>query len=166
MEIGNQVWMSKNLNVDVRNSKCSERIDCEKYGSLYTWDAAKTACPSGWRLPKNADWDELINYVESKNGCLYCANRYLKTKSDWGEGGNGEDKYGFSALPGGYDFTVGGSGIAMVGEGGFWWSATEFNDSCGWHWSMYNTDISVRKDAGGAACKNILYSVRCIKGAE
>jgi len=40
----------------------------------------------------------------------------------WRSGGNGQDTYGFSALPGGYGDSDRG-GFFTVGEVGFWWSS-------------------------------------------
>jgi len=153
-----RVWMSKNLNVEMPGSRCDDEIDCEKYGRLYTWEAAKVACPNGWRLPSNDDWDELINYIESENGCRDCAGKYLKAKSGW-DGKNGEDKYDFSALPGGIgDFRDGD--IYKFGKEGYWWSATGSNDSYGYFWRMDNTGDGVRKLPDNTVS---LCSVRCIK---
>ena len=33
------------------------------YGSRYSWDEAKTVCPGGWRLPRQAEWNTLIEFV-------------------------------------------------------------------------------------------------------
>ena len=33
------------------------------YGCLYSWDKAKTACPVGWRLPSQTEWNTLIEFV-------------------------------------------------------------------------------------------------------
>ncbi len=32
----------------------------QKYGCLYNWKAAQTVCPIGWRLPTDADWQDLM----------------------------------------------------------------------------------------------------------
>jgi len=36
-QIGNQVWLAENLNIDVSGSQC---YDCDEYGRLYTWAMA------------------------------------------------------------------------------------------------------------------------------
>ena len=33
----------------------------ENYGEYYTWEEAKNACPHGWRLPTNTEFQSLIN---------------------------------------------------------------------------------------------------------
>ena len=32
----------------------------EDYGNLYTWQEAQTACPSGWRLPTQSEFESLM----------------------------------------------------------------------------------------------------------
>lgn len=61
--IGNQIWMAENLNYESENSYCynDSAKYCDKYGRLYTWTAAKNACPSGWHLPSEAEFNELLS---------------------------------------------------------------------------------------------------------
>jgi uncharacterized protein (TIGR02145 family) len=97
--IGGVTWLAENLNVNTTGSMCYENSNdsCAKYGRLYTWSAAKSACQSiGWRLPDTADWRHLLETV----GGVATAGVKLRAKS-WDDG---TDNYGFSALPGGkYD---------------------------------------------------------------
>lgn len=59
VEINGLVWMAENLNYDVVDG-CwfyGEDPKNEKpYGRLYSWEAAKNACPPGWRLPTDEEW--------------------------------------------------------------------------------------------------------------
>jgi uncharacterized protein (TIGR02145 family) len=116
--------MKENLNIETPNSWCynDSASYCAKYGRLYTWEAAKSACQSmggGWRLPDTADWNKLVNYA----GGTSAAGKKLKSKTGWYTN-TGTDDFGFSALPGGarnYNDGIFGS----VGYRGDWWSATE-----------------------------------------
>jgi len=99
--INGVTWMAENLNIKTGNSSCYDNnsSNCAKYGRLYDWETAQTACPSGWRLPTKKEWDDLISYV----GGSSAANSKLKATSGWNEGSNnGTDEFRFSALPGGY----------------------------------------------------------------
>lgn len=67
--IGNQCWMAENLNHEVGNSWCynDNPVNCDVYGRLYDWQTAMTACPQGWRLPNDEDWNALTSYLK-QNG--------------------------------------------------------------------------------------------------
>jgi len=99
VQIGNQIWMAKNLAYLPSVSKLSIGSDTEPhyyvnayngtnineakatdnfktYGVLYNWSAAMNVCPSGWHLPDYNEW-LILSKVLSANG--------------FGYGGSGED---------------------------------------------------------------------------
>jgi uncharacterized protein (TIGR02145 family) len=164
-KIGEQVWMAENLNYEVDGSKCynDSTAYCEKYGRLYNWETATKVCPSGWHLPSNDEWETLIDFV----GGDEAAGKYLKSKSGWLENsngeGNGEDKYGFSALPGG---SGGGYGYRFI-EVGNWWSDSEYNRKDNYGRNNGAFSRSMEGDFEDAlsynADKDYLYSVRCVQ---
>ena len=61
VKIAGLEWMGDNLNYKTEGSFCYKDEDdqCMVYGRLYTWDAAKKACPAGFRLPTHADFESL-----------------------------------------------------------------------------------------------------------
>jgi len=136
--IGGKMWMAQNLNYKTGKSWCydNDTSYCDKYGRLYDWHTARKACPSGWHLPTSQEWDHLGQAVggsferndKTHNINWFGADMMLKSISGWddfhGESGNGDDVYGFSALPGGYRYFDGNFG--NVGNLGLWWTATEF----------------------------------------
>ena len=157
--IGDQVWMAENLNYNVSGSRCynDSIANCNKYGRMYDWETAKTVCPSGWHLPSNDDWDELIDYVESRNGCSYCASKYLRATSGWNNG-NGTDAYGFAALPGGYVGLSGG--FLHIGDVGIWWKSSESSSDEAYDLGIDSYNEGVKHDY---ISKSVLRSVRCVK---
>jgi uncharacterized protein (TIGR02145 family) len=154
-KIGEQTWMAENLNCDVGVSKCyaDDPACCAKYGRLYDWSTALTACPSGWHLPSNAEWRAL----ETAVGDYDTAGTKLKATSGWAVNGNGTDDYGFSALPGGRGSDGSFSGVEVYGH---WWSANEYDsDDANFQWMTFNLSFLL----GGFANKSDLYSVRCVQ---
>jgi len=160
--IGSQTWMARNLNYDpgTGNSGCynNDPSRCATYGRLYDWSTAMGICPSGWHLPSADEWSELVNYVESYYGCYSCAARYLKARNGWNSGGNGEDTFGFAALPGGYGYS--GGLFSDVGYDGSWWSASENNAN-----SAYGRDMHYYYENAywDYYYKGDLLSVRCLQ---
>jgi uncharacterized protein (TIGR02145 family) len=82
VKIGHLWWFAQNLNYETVDSHCynDSAEYCAKYGRLYKWAAAvgkseeecgyrhecnltlpvQGACPPGWRVPSNYDWNDLI----------------------------------------------------------------------------------------------------------
>ena len=179
--IGNQSWMSENLNVEkFRNGdpipeakteedwqKAAENkqpawcyydndsSNGEKYGKLYNWHAVsdpRGLAPEGWHIPKDSEWSLLTNYLEGEDK----ASQKLKSTSGWKIDGNGTNESGFSGLPGG-DREWDGS-FNRIGKYAEYWSSTEEIANFAKH---YTLDY-------GAATINIIdkgdgLSVRCIK---
>jgi len=161
IKINGQVWMAENLNYAAEGSKCynNDEANGAKYGRLYDWETAKKACPTGWHLPSDKEWETLVNYVGGKD----IAGKKLKSKIGWkdygnGIDGNGIDEYGFSALPGGYG-DLGGF-FQNAGNIGHWWSSTEYVTSYAWDLDMYYNYESVGMNH---VFKTGLYSVRCVQ---
>jgi uncharacterized protein (TIGR02145 family) len=156
--IGNQTWMAENLNIVMDNSYCygNSSESCAKYGRLYIWEAAKTACPSGWHLPTNAEWQVLV----LETGGSSVAGKALKSTSGWNNNGNGTDTYGFSALPSGILYSDGG--FYDAGNEGSWWTATEFGAKYAYHRSMFH-DYYEDYVHENSNLKNNAFSVRCLR---
>ena len=104
IEIGEQTWMAQNLNYATSSgSSCYDNVEgnCFEFGRLYTWDAAKSACPTGWHLPTKDDITKLVVNVDSDFGGTtgpFDHGDKLMTEN-WGGDSN---EIGFSAVPAGY----------------------------------------------------------------
>jgi len=131
VKIGSQVWMAENLNFDCPGSECydNDPKNAEKYGRLYGWETAKKACPPGWHLPDNDEWEILKNFTSDYEA----AGKMLKAKNGWNSykdaDGNGTDRFGFAALPGGLGQAALPGDLygrfVYVGNSGHWWSASQ-----------------------------------------
>jgi len=160
VKIGGKTWMARNLNYQTGNSWCygGDDLNCDRYGRLYDWNTAKTACPAGWHLPSREEWKGLVS--ASGDGKAGIA---LKSKTDWPvtvDGktfpGGGSDDYGFSALPGGSRFS---GSFDNVGKLGFWWTATEKGSGA----YRRRIDYDVNSVNENNRDKSDGYSVRCVK---
>jgi len=181
VEIGTQTWMAENLNYNVIGSKCGDGSSlneiCNTYGRLYNWATAmalpskcnnelstsdadcaiKTPhqgiCPSDWHIPSYDEWNVLMSAV----GGVGTAGKYLKAVNGWIGNGNGEDKFGFSALPGGY----GSNGyFGHDGYYGYWWSAIESSSNRAYSTRM---DYNYGAVSYGSYDRSDWYSVRCLR---
>ncbi len=123
VKIGDQVWMAENLNYKTGESKCydNKESNCKKYGRLYTWEAAKMACPSGWHLPSEDEFGTLLATVGASDKER---SENLRVRS-WEKGSN---KFGFSALPAGL-YNSYYEEFSSLGYGTLFWSSTEDNSS-------------------------------------
>lgn len=155
--IGDQTWMAENLNYETDSSFCynDSAEYCAKYGRLYTWAAAMGACPTGWHLPSEEEWNILLSDVGGQS----IAGTALKSQSGWHDGGNGTDAFGFSALPAGRRDTIGE--FTCDGEYTDFWTTAEGGDDFAYFMFLdyYNEYMPLGGDS-----KNFALSVRCLKG--
>lgn len=148
-----QIWMTKNLNVDVEGSYCYDGADsnCTKYGRLYTWNAAMEACPAGWRLPSMMEW---VKLTDSGN-----KRRYLMDPVAW----NGEGQSGFDALPGGYRSNEpfeNGSYYAYKEVNAYFWSSDLDEAGSNAYSTMFDGNVSL--EASATFNKESALSIRCV----
>ncbi len=158
LQLGNQIWMAENMRylsqvnppsnkmgnwvygyigTDVNEAKATENY--KKYGVLYNWTQATSACPTGWHLPSENDWMELENFLIA-NGNNFDGTiindklgKSLASSYDWVlstvEGSVGNTDYsdkrnltGFTGLPAGYRGKDGK--FYNLGYRTSWWSST------------------------------------------
>lgn len=149
--INDQIWMAENLKTTKYRNGMAIEYPGEKdtvwsnntsgayawfenkiswkdsYGALYNWYAVNNSnglCPAGWRVPTDADWTDLFNYLHTQghpnNNVAFGAGSALKSCRQVNSplGGDcatddhprwkdvsfnyGIDVYGFAGLPGGF----------------------------------------------------------------
>ncbi|MCP4438442.1 MAG: hypothetical protein GY810_05815 [Aureispira sp.] len=159
IKIGDQEWMTQNLNIDVGEA-CfcynDSLKNCDTYGRLYTWEAALDACPDGWRLPTLEDWQILIDHY---GGCCD------KSSSSGEEALEALVEGGSSQL-----------NISLAGEKhvatnywyldnyGYYWTGTEYNYNTAYKFTFDGVSRQVRREM--ASTKKQQLSCRCIKGEK
>lgn len=127
-------WMAQNLNYKVEGSYAYDNTENnqKELGLLYTWEAAKKSCPSGWHLPTDSEWARLVN----KFGGMDNAGEALKGVKSWNEDGNGTNSSGFDALAGGFRRPDGS--YMFQGTLGFFWTSTLTNSiDKVWGWNFH-----------------------------
>ena len=160
---------------------------CTKYGRLYTWaaaiDSVKLAsddlhcgynkgcgfgsillqgiCPTGWHLPSQDEWNELITAVDGELLSLKFQSGWYDNAAGypdyWYGVGIGDDAVGFSALPAGYRNY--GGGYYRDGEKAMFWSSTESSVYYAYSMSL----PASYKYVYDYDDKRFGYSVRCLR---
>ena len=181
VRIGDQLWMGENLKTtkyndgisipleenDVAWNDLSTTAFCwydnnnimygDTYGALYNWYSINTnkLSPVGWHIPTDEEWNTLINFLGGED----VAGGKLKESGNthWNIPNEGADNSsGFTALPGGSRSDL----FHSLGDGGRWWSSTQFDDTNAWALSMSYTYANASRYN---FTKNHGYSVRCIR---
>ncbi|WKZ24889.1 MAG: FISUMP domain-containing protein [Patescibacteria group bacterium] len=210
VQIGNQCWMKENLaylpsvspstagdasipyyyvynyqGTDVQAAKVTANYTT--HGALYNWPAATTACPIGWKLPTDEEFNVLEQYtvatiastatqyacntsvtswprcadnLNGDQGGTFGVGKSLK-KAGQGSGiGAGDDLVGFSAMLSGSRATSSGGIFANMPVYGLFWSAPQSTSTEAWSRLLLSTYSTIYR---GALNKASGYTVRCLK---
>lgn len=181
VQIGEQVWMVKNLNVSkFRNGdsipemksmaewqkagKKGKPAWCNynnvnkrglKYGKLYNWYAVndpRGLAPEGWHIPSKDEFLTLQTTVKDNSNVLKALGQGYGT-------GLGNNTSGFSALLAGYRMENGFQSLRILT---YFWSSTEYTDS---YYAAYSIFID---NSGcyiwlGEYGRELGFSIRCVK---
>jgi len=140
--IGEQTWMAEDLN----------------YGEEFSWEQAKTACPQGWHLPYDKEWQILVDFA----GGYEVAGNKLKANLY-----SSSNEYGFSATP--------RNGLPGCSGCNLWWTATGWTAAKGatnsdgspkFGSAAYRIAMYLHSGVVGRASENpkFSFSVRCVQG--
>ena len=198
VQIGDQCWMKENMRAtkysdgtSITQASVSQESyttryyydpgQAANYGYLYNWPAAKGPssvsannqgiCPTGWHVPSDGEWTQLVQYVGGQSNYL-CSNnssyiaKALASTTGWSSSTNtcavgntpaSNNATGFSAVPAGYHNA---SRFYYSGFNANFWSSTEFNSDLAYDRGLYYNDANVgrnnsHKDSG--------FSVRCLR---
>lgn len=207
VQIGNQCWLKENLKTATYNNGTSipNVTDVDEWsnstngafvwydndvawkdscGALYNWYAVKNAnglCPTGWHVPSDGEWTQLVDYVvalgfpnqiddpnAAGNALKSCRQVNSPLSGDcntslhprWNEDGthHGFDEFGFSGLPGGS--REGNGNFGTIGYFGYWWSTTGSHRGFAWFRFMIYGSGGINRLGHD---KKSGYSVRCLR---
>ncbi|MGB0429036.1 MAG: fibrobacter succinogenes major paralogous domain-containing protein [Bacteroidia bacterium] len=119
--INGEKWLAENLKFKTANSLVydNDESNVSKYGRLYSYDDAMTACPDGWHIPSRTEWQKMIEHLGGKD----VAGGKLKSTTDWNSPNLGAtNETGFNAMPGGYEANRKYFGL---GDYGYWRTSTK-----------------------------------------
>jgi uncharacterized protein (TIGR02145 family) len=154
--IDKNIWMVENLRFKAPKGAYYFDNDPNNklaYGVLYNWESALTVCPDGWHLPNGQEFQELVNYVDQKDG--------------WKKGPADTTSFGIQ-LGGMQDYE---GTFTEMDQSAYFWTSTEYDKENAEYFSyiiVVNTpvtDISRKSDISDihGTEKNNKYSVRCVK---
>ena len=158
VEIAGMTWFARNLNFDAPHSWCYEekKENCARYGRLYRWESALSACSAGWHLSTEYEWQAMelaigLSFAEladrENRGTKQGAR--LKLHGDTG----------FDAQYGGWRRSEDG-GYEAAGKNAALWLATESDLEHAWHRDIDTGDDMIYRSQ---VIKPYGLSVRCVK---
>jgi len=176
VKIANQIWMSKNLDVDcyangdkipeVQNPEewdslktgawCyfnNDSTNKERKGKLYNWYAVndpRGLAPEGYHIPSIDEWSQLVNYFEEFNSII--KSKDFLSENLW------LDEFGFTSSPAEHIYI---RNFMDFENSTVWWSSTNLIDDLIFisivldHQNQSMTTVNSGPNSG--------FSVRCIK---
>lgn len=164
----------------------------EKYGYLYSWYAVMNGyesseknpsgvqgiCPKGWHVPSDAEWQNMINYIESqinKGRISTTVVKAIASTKGWEQSDRdgtpgcipSENNYtGFNASPVG-KFSPYHEECVLFGKMAYFWTASVDTFSFNLLYRVVFRDIHYNEpgvhSVGGEAPESSGFSVRCVR---
>jgi uncharacterized protein (TIGR02145 family) len=163
VKIAGMTWMARNLDHAIAGSVCprGDEQACESEGRLYPWPTAITACPAGWHLSTEDEWQRLER-------ALGMSADDLERDRERGPGLGDRLKPGGST---GLDFPLAGwrtpDGSFRIGNGtdraAAIWTSTRVDEDAAWHRDLSSARTGIWRSAVPLAYS---LSVRCVKDAR
>ena len=172
-DAGNAEWFRENLawsgaGYAFQNCEVMSQI----FGRYYTWTEALTACPKGWRLPSEADWQNLLSNMGIKTAeysdATGAAGKLMENISFngtvmWPFSRNVKfsNSARFSAIPSGYA-TLDGNGrkFSNLNSYAVFWSSDKAEDGGHCRYIYKDEDCLY---SGVRDTKSFYASVRCVR---
>jgi len=146
IKIKHQIWMTENVCTETGNfsSVVLDSSDMIQH-YVYDWNSAKMACPEGFRLPTDSEWDTLTVAL----GGTKKAGTALK------QTGPGT----FNAVLGG-NYSPGLGFFNYLNDYGYYWTSDEFSKTSAWARVLGAHQSNINRTT---IAKTYYLSVRCIK---
>ncbi|NND32313.1 MAG: hypothetical protein HKN76_06940 [Saprospiraceae bacterium] len=181
VKLGNQVWMAENLralhyndgtDMQIQNGQYiinfgapgtahypnNQASTLPIYGTLYDFYCIETnkLCPTGWSVPSNAQWEELINFL---GGTEVAGTPAKETGTEhWAAGNTGNNESGYTLRGAGRWHETQGESIDFKSNA-FLWSRTSITFPYFTHASVVTSQLAQAQ----ASSKLRGCSVRCVK---
>lgn len=145
-------------------ARCTAFHPSQPDGGLYTWDeamqysdteGAQGICPNGWHIPTEAEWTELVNYLDPTVGGALVLNQNSGTDIGTKLQPGGSSGFGFNLAGVKTPFSFSGrDGLGEI------WFSTERDSTSAFLFTVLNGIGTINK---GATLKDShQMSVRCI----
>lgn len=211
VKMGTQCWMSENLRSEHYSDGTSIALGTDTssfmayryyparnsnhvpvYGYLYNWRAVahneegnaghiQGVCPEGWHVPRIAEWNTLIAYVQSKEEyqCDGSPNNYLKAMAapyGWGSSSSTSCSPGYNMaennatglglLPAGVLNYL--NYLSGVGSTGAYWVVSPSGKAYQWPMTFGSSSRSISFGGGAAVSQYVkmAQAVRCVRDEE
>lgn len=158
-----QTWFAENLRYNAAGSFYNMNNPDPKYGRLYDWSTALTACPSGWHLPTDAEWITLemalglsASEANISGQARGTHGTGMKSTTGWSNNGNGDNSSGFNAIPAGFYYS---GSYNSLGDNAYFWSS-EYAATRAWSHALSNGLNGVSRFDYP---KSLGYSCRCLQ---
>lgn len=161
--VGTQVWLGANLRATrspsgvplLTHPPNDDPSTIPAYGRLYAWDAARVACPTGWRLPSDEDWSRLEAFLGGAAGLL------VRDPAAWRPPDTPASvPVGMAVRPAGYHNDEGFENF--FGTRAVFWTATRQDEHLVWSRVVAAGTSSLRR---APQHPHYGFSVRCVLGA-
>ncbi len=185
--IGTQCWTKTNMRetVGTQGSESSDTSFTAPYYYVhpttgeyfYNWSAANQVCPTGWHLPSWEEFNNFLNFLNSRSEyrCDGLVAKAIAAQTGWlldestnqcyvnYEPATSNDATGFSALPVGVWYYGGSSHFVFESESvGFWTSREDNGVAHGENGYLFTLEYNSGDIGYGNNSKLMGFSVRCL----
>ena len=154
-------WMCQNLKFDAGSgASCynDDETNCMLQGRLYDWASAQGACPEGYRLASDKDWQSMESYLGMDDEDL--EKRYNRESGTIGKYLKPGGGLSFDAEYVGMINPKGNS--SYTGIRAFFWTSTEMDENMAWIRLIDKARDGVERQP---MAKTHKFSVRCVRDA-